>query len=301
MNMKQKIIQLVLLVFSTTSLWAGNASNVRVQQKDKDIIVTYDLSKTSNVRLLISIDDTEDDSFKPVSAVEGDVGKHVHAGNGLTIIWHPLRESETFIASNVRFRVEALGSYEQYALPLSRKGKLQGGKTNMETFITFDGGFGFVPQVSGGLTIGQTYKGIGWFVSGRTNFNFSSPTISKTAGYGGYVGDVLPFYTGQKQSSLFVANVGVVMDIIELAGFSPRNRFNTLGGYLGAGYGFRKMLWETIDGNRTKWIEYSPTSATGVSANFGVIGSIYGLTLKVGVNTIAFKYMELETSIGWMF
>jgi hypothetical protein len=38
-----------------------------------------------------------------------------------------------------------------------------------------------------------------------------------------------------------------------------------------------------------------------VSASAGIIGSAHGFTLKAGVNTIAFKYMEIEAGIGWMF
>lgn len=293
--MKHKII-LFLVLLLPLNVWAEYATNVRVRQRNKDIIVIYDLGKTSNVQLFIST--SKKPGFVPLNAVEGAVGNHVKAGDNLEIIWHPLEESEDFIAENVRFKVEALGSYEQYLLPKSRKGRELGGKTNMETFITADFGYGFAPQLSGGLMLGQTYSGCGWFVSARTNFNFQSATDGMVCEGGGYINDVLPFYSGKQQSSLLVANAGVVLDFIEMAGGSKRNRFNTFGMYVGLGYGWRRVLWETVD---KQWIEYNPASHKGFSGNAGILFSVYGLTLKAGVNTINFKYLEIEAGIGWMF
>lgn len=292
-GMKNKIIYLIVLLCISVSLLAENASNVRVQQKDKDIIITYDLSKKSNVRVLISIGGVGNNSFTPLKSVEGDVGNNVRAGQNLKIVWHPLQEYATFVADNVRFKVEALGSYDLYALP-GRKG----GKSDMETFITADFAYSLAPQTSVGLTLGQTYFGYGWFVNARTNFHLKSATNGLKCDKGGYIDDVLPFYSGNTQASLLVANVGFVIDLMDVSFISVKNRFNTLGAYVGGGYGSRRMLWETVDG---QWIEYSPTSHTGFSANIGVIGSIYGLTLKAGVNTINFKYSEFEVGIGWMF
>ena len=300
MLMKHKILYLLVLLLLPLCGWAENASNVRVRQKNKDIIITYDLSKTSNVCVFISSGYSY--SYILLKAVEGAVGNHVHAGKDLEIIWHPLNEYEKFIADNVRFKVEALGAYDQYVLPKWRKGK-QGGKTDMETFILADFAYAFAPQMSGGLTFGQTYSGYGWYINARTNFNFQSATNGLTCSYGGEiydysVGSILPFYSGEKKSSTLVVNAGFVMDFIEVGGGSPRNRFHTFGFYAGMGYGWRRMLWETADG---KWIEYSPTSYNGFSGNIGLIGSVYGLTLKAGINTINFKYLELEAGIGWMF
>ncbi len=288
--MKRLLIYFILALMPF-SLFAENASNVRVRQRNKDIIVTYDLSKTSNVQLLVATD--AHPAFTKLDAVDGAVGKKVHAGQNHEIIWHPLEEGENFIAEGVKFKVEALGAYEEYILRGSR-----GGKSNMETFITADFAYSKVPQMSYGLTLGQTYSGYGWYINARSNFHFESATEGLTCYEGGYIDGTLPFYSGLKQSSSFVCNVGFVMDIIEAAGASERNRFNTFGFYLGGGYGWRRMLWETID---HQWVEYGPTSQKGFNANFGLIGSVYGLTLKAGISTINFKYLEIEAGIGWMF
>ena len=297
-TMKRIIFYSILLFCLPLSLLADNASNVRVRQRNKDIIITYDLSKLSNVQVWITSDKTPD--FVLLNAVEGAVGKRVRSGQDLEIVWHPLEESEDFIADNVRFKVEALGSYEQYALPKTSRKTAMGGKTNMETFILLNGAFAFTKDMSYGLMLGQTYSGIGWYISGRSNFSFQSATDGLTCDKTGYIEteDAIPFYSGRKQVSVLAANAGIVLDFIELGGASPRNRFNTFGIYAGAGYGWRRLLWETMDG---KWIEYGPTSRTGVSVNAGVMGSVYGLTLKAGMNMIQFKHLEIEVGIGWMF
>lgn len=289
--MKNKILYFLLLLSLPMAVLADNATNVRVRQRNKDIIVTYDLSKTCNVQLFVATDNNL--SFTLLSAVEGAVGNHVRAGQNLEIIWHPLEEKENFIADNVRFKVEALGSYEQYGLP-----KSQGGKSDMETFVLGEIAYAFAPQLSGGLMFGQTYSGYGWYIQARTNFKFQAATNGLSCSEGGYVNDILPFYSGRTQSSMLIANAGFLMDFLHLGNDITRNRFNTFGFYVGAGYGWRRMLWETVDG---KWIEYGPNSYRGFSGNIGLIGSVYCLTFKAGVNTVNFQYMEIEAGIGWMF
>ncbi len=278
---------MILLPFS---ICAENATNVRVRQQRKDIIVSYDLSESSYVQLLMSINGQD---FTPLKAVKGDVGCRVARGKDRRITWYPLQEQESFVADNVRFRVVALDPYQFYALP-----KHKGGKTDIETFILGEIAYSSVPQLSYGLTFGQTYKyGLGWFVDFRSNFNFCLATNGLACTYGGYVKGELPFYSGRKQSSSMVFHTGLVFDILD-ATKVQKNRFNSFGLYLGMGYGWRKLLWETTDG---QWIEYSPTSHKGFSANMGLLGSIYGLTLRVGINTIGFKYAEIEAGLGWTF
>lgn len=77
-----------------------------------------------------------------------------------------------------------------------------------------------------------------------------------------------------------------------------KNKFNTLGCYVGGGYGKRELLAETTSG---EWIKYAPTSHNGFVANLGVFGSVAGVTLNVGVSTINFKYIDLEMGVGFMF
>ena len=86
-----------------------------------------------------------------------------------------------------------------------------------------------------------------------------------------------------------------MMNVLEKV---TKNKFSTLGVYVGGGYGKRELLAETTDG---AWIKYAPTSHSGFAGNVGLFGSVAGVTLNVGVSTINFKYMDLEVGIGYMF
>lgn len=279
--MRKYSIILLLFFFSALSLWADNASNVRIRQEGKSIIITYDLSKRSVVRLLMASGDS--DYFTELHAVSGNVGKGVPAGNARKIVWHPLEEYGEFIAKNVRFKVEALSSYEYYAQ-----------NAKVKTLIMPQVALSLSPQFSYGVMLGQMYNGIGWYAKLRSNFNFIESTTLQ-CDENGKIGSELPFYTGVKQSSHIVVNVGFMMNFLE---WSAVNKFNTFGLYLGGGYGKRELQWEMAGG---KWVTYAPTSYNGFSGGIGLFGSVSGATFSVGMNTINFQYVDVVVGIGFMF
>lgn len=277
----RKYIILLFVLFSATLLRAENASNIRVRQEGKAIVVTYDLSKNSVVRLLMA--SGKSNQYTELKAVTGNVGKGVSAGQNRKIVWKPLEEKEKFIAQNVRFKVEAMGSYDYYAQ-----------NAKIKTVVMGQMGYSVAPQLSYGAMIGQMYKGIGWYVRGRSNFQFNTPA-ELACNEQGYIDGERPFYTGNISTTHYIINAGFMMNVLEK---TTKNKFNTLGFYLGGGYGKRELQWETTDG---LWVKYAPTSHTGFSGNIGLFGSVYGITLSVGVNTINFKYVEVEAGIGYMF
>lgn len=276
-----RYIFLFSFIFIALGLCAENAINIRVRQEGKSIIVTYDLSQKSVVRLLMASGNSE--HYTELKAVSGNVGKAVPAGENRKIVWKPLEENEKFIAQNVRFKVEAQSAYEYYAQ-----------NAKIKTLVIGQVGYSVAPQLSYGAMIGQMYKGIGWFVSGRSNFQFNTPT-ELACNEEGYIDNERPFYTGNISTTHYIINAGFMMNVLEK---TTKNKFNTLGFYLGGGYGKRELQWETTDG---LWVKYVPTSHNGFSGNIGVFGSIYGVTLNVGLNTINFKYVEVEAGIGYMF
>lgn len=277
----RKYIILLFVLFSATLLRAENASNIRVRQEGKAIVITYDLSKKSVVRLLMASGTST--QYTELTAVSGNVGKGVPAGKSRKIVWKPLEENETFIAKNVRFKVEAQSAYEYYTQ-----------NAKIKTVVVGQFGYSVAPQLSYGAMIGQMYKGIGWYVSGRSNFQFNTPA-ELACDKQGYIDGERPFYTGNTSTTHYAVNAGFMMNVLEKI---TKNKFNTLGFYVGAGYGKRELQWETTDG---WWVKYAPTSQTGFSGNIGVLGSIHGVTLNVGLNTINFKYVEVEAGIGYMF
>lgn len=280
----RKYIYLLLLIFCALPIWANNATNVRVRQEGKSIIITYDLNKKSNVRILMASGNNQ--QYKELKSITGNVGKSVPAGKSRKVVWKPLEEYAEFVAQNVRFKVETQSTYEDYAL----NGKVK-------TLLMGQVGYSLAPQLSYGGMIGQMYHGIGWYINGRSNFNFV-PSAELSCDKGGFIkGSGLPFYSGRTSTIHYMINGGFMLDFLELD-WSPNNRFHTFGFYIGGGYGKRELQWETTDG---VWVKYEPTSHSGFSGNIGLFGSFYGVTLNVGVNTINFKYLDLEAGIGLMF
>jgi hypothetical protein len=110
------------------------------------------------------------------------------------------------------------------------------------------------------------------------------------------INGALPFYSGRTAAKEWLFNAGFVVDFLGKKRMQYKN--NMIGLYVGAGYGMRELLWEKRNGD---WVKYNPTSASGVSAGAGVIGSVAGVTLTAGVNTIQFKYLEIEFGIGYTF
>lgn len=279
----RRYIFLFSFIFVALGLCAENAINIRVRQEGKSIIVTYDLSQNSVVRLLMASGNSE--HYTELKAVSGNVGKAVPAGENRKIVWKPLEENEKFIAQNVRFKVEAQSAYEYYAQ-----------NAKIKTLVMGQVGYSVAPQVNYGVMIGQMYRGVGWYVSGKSNFVFGiKSTLS--CEQGGFVGEYKPFYNGEKITSSFIANGGVMLNFLEWSK-ATKNKFNTVGLYLGAGYGKREVYWHTID---SQWVLHNPSSSSGMSVDTGVFGSIYGATLSAGITTIAFQYAELTVGLGYIF
>ena len=158
------------------------------------------------------------------------------------------------------------------------------------TLLLAEVGIAKNPEWGVGLRFGQMYNGVGWYLKGRSNFTIMKDVKGQIESF-----DALPDCRSDK-SSEWLMNAGIVFDLFRTwEKKSPRNH---LGMYLGAGYGARTRYLETVtDG----WKKYMPNSYSGVSVDAGVIGSVYGFTLSAGVNTIGFKYMEVEFGIGWTF
>ena len=291
----RKILFILICLLSTLAgeLAAHNATNVSVRQAGKKIIITYNLDEPSLVDLRVTYEepDTTAGSITAIQksfwlfrchpdsannfAVSGDVGE-VNAGTWKRITWDVLEDCEHFIANNVRFTVEAHSMY-----------------TGTKTFLLAEYGYAIIPQHSWGLMVGQIYKSVGWYVSGRTNYAFGLPQPAYNASEGGLINGHQPFYSGVVKKSHYVANAGVVWDM-------SRNRWthSMISLYAGVGYGARYSLWQTTDG---QWVKYLPTSYKGVSFQLGLVGAVKGFTMNVGVSTIAFQYAEIEAGIGWTF
>lgn len=158
----------------------------------------------------------------------------------------------------------------------------------INTFVLAEAGVALNPEWGVGLMVGQMYNGIGWWLKGHSNWNI--PRIDDNYN--------LYFATNKETTSLeWIVNGGLVVDFLMNKEKKYRNDF--LGGYCGVGYGSRKRYYwnDSFD----SWVLYPANLYQGISANIGLIGSWHGWTLMAGLNTIAFKYMEVEMGIGYTF
>ena len=174
------------------------------------------------------------------------------------------------------------------------------------TFVLAEGGYAMNPAWSVGLMAGQVYgevtrvMGIGWYVKGRSNFQTTKAIAGLHIQEGGWVGitnPLIPAYTGRTRFTEWNVDAGVVVNFLNKKSLNLHKN-SMFGVYAGLGYGHYTRYWEIADG---RWIEYAPTSISGLNFGGGVIGSVKGLTINAGVNTIMAKYMEIEVGLGWMF
>ena len=173
----------------------------------------------------------------------------------------------------------------------------------MNTFILAEAGFAMNPSWGVGLMVGQVYGevtkgcGIGWYVQGRSNFQMMKAIPNTLVDKNGMIEGKTPFYTGRQHTNELIINAGMVLNFLNKQ--QPnRNKRSLFGIYAGLGYGQYARSWEISDG---RWFEYEPSKAKGVSFGGGLIGSINGFTINVGINTIHAKYVEVEAGLGWTF
>ena len=171
------------------------------------------------------------------------------------------------------------------------------------TFLLAEAGFAMNPSWGVGLMVGQVYGevrssyGIGWYVQGRSNFQSTKAEEGVMIEEGGAIENEKPYYTGEQRINEFLLNAGLVLNFLNKQN-PNRNKRSMFGIYAGLGYGQYARSWEISDG---RWFEYASSKAKGMSFGGGLIGSIKGFTINVGINTIQAKYVEIEAGLGWTF
>lgn len=117
----RKYLIIFLYLTSHLSLVGQNVTNVQVQQKGTNIIITYHLDKEANVTLHYGIG--HNTTIKP-KHVYGDVGTNIRPGIK-TITWEVLKEYDKFVYNNVQFLVSASQSSNAIAKDLQKTNRQQ--------------------------------------------------------------------------------------------------------------------------------------------------------------------------------
>lgn len=277
-NYRVSALVFIFLWLLALPLSAQEVSNIRAQQEGREIAVYYDLSERANVSLSVDVNGKR---IKP-TFLSGDFGKNVEAGERKRIAWQVLDENNgKFKAKDVVFSVRAHAPWRP--------------------FILAEGAISPKPfQYSAGLMVGVVSRA-GIYLKARSSFQFASASGSITHSNNRYYvtssDDILsdaemPYYlSGNKKPMQWLINGGVIFRVANKPTFMCYL-------YTGVGYGIRQQLWETKEG---AWLKYQPTTFEGFSGDLGCMMTYKHLAISAGVNTINFKYAEMQIGIGYIF
>lgn len=150
---------------------------------------------------------------------------------------------------------------------------------------------------------------LGVGITSHKDFTFGL-TLAYMQQFGGYISAQVNNFDFEK-SSKFVNSDGVADNGQKafLTGDSKVSRLSLVGGvtyvvmpdliaYLGGGYGYRRLLYETCDG---AYLKEHDNTIEGYEVDFGVIANFNNFLVKFGCNTIKFKSAELRVGLGWRF
>lgn len=150
-------------------------------------------------------------------------------------------------------------------------------------FATLNASYSNYGDLAYGITFGNVNK-YGWFVSAMTNFNFSGFSSDYECNNDFMVNDIYPIYSGKETYTSLSVMGGFIYRISDPIALR-----------IGAGYGVRNTVYETID---NKTVKNKEISASGVDASLGVqfkfgkfVGSLECLTTN-------FKIFEAKIGLG---
>lgn len=106
-NMKKACITLFLWCVYCIG-YAQTVTNVRFEQVNKQVKITYTLDKQADISVSVS-EDGGTTWHAPLKQVSGDVGKQVQPGSK-TIYWDVLAEYDQFVGTNICFKVTPKGN-----------------------------------------------------------------------------------------------------------------------------------------------------------------------------------------------
>jgi opacity protein-like surface antigen len=144
---------------------------------------------------------------------------------------------------------------------------------------------GLGEATSFGAMIGVVKK-YGFYVKAKTNLQSQSTELECTSE--GLYDDGTPmWFTGEKTTSRLAVTAGLLYRL-SLPVYL----------YAGAGYGYKKLAWETAEG---AWAENTDKTYTGAEAELGLILRSKNFAVSAGVQSNSFKYVEATIGVGIMF
>lgn len=145
--------------------------------------------------------------------------------------------------------------------------------------------FGLDKAFSYGVMVGVVKK-YGPYLKAKYDFKNNSTDLEcMDDGYNEAGNEV--WFTGKKKNTRMSVTAGALMRVTL-----------PLYVYAGAGYGYRTLAWETIDG---KWAKNKDHSYNGLEFETGVVYRYTNYAVSAGIQTNQFKFWELNIGVGIMF
>lgn len=263
------------------SVFAQRISDVHFEQFGRTIQVHYTLDRLSYdsyvmLDLYVSTDGGAN-FVGPLVRVQGDIGR-VETEGMKSVIWQAMDEWGS-LNGEVVFEI---------------RGDVLKKKSKVENLLMYN--------VSGSSYFGLMYGIVvrwGGYIRGKTDFSFvDAPYTCNTSGVFDYekAGN---YYVVGKESQR--SRLGITAGAL----YCP---WPFLYLYVGAGYGFRRLIWhaQTFDYITDKpsgelWAVNTRYSAEGVEAELGLIYRYKRLGISVGINAVAFSFFEVNGAAGIFF
>ena len=105
--MKKLVTFIFAFLCLGATLSAQTVSNVRFEQENSHVKITYSLDKTADITISVS-EDGGKTWRAPLKQVSGGVGKQVQPGSK-TIYWNVLAEYDQFVGNNICFKISTQG------------------------------------------------------------------------------------------------------------------------------------------------------------------------------------------------
>jgi len=273
--MKRIFFAILLLIAGvTTAVAQSNVTNIRMEQRDTVLVIKYDLEYTSNIKILVSMDE-EKMEFVTMYHITGDFGDSIAAGKDKTILWSAFTQFGAFKNVTMRFKIIA----ERNVTPKQRF------LMTKDMYLTANVGY----MNSGDFTLGATFgmvKHLGWFVSLQTGLDFTRTPKDAVSNNGGFVNEAMPYYKGNYVHKRLSVTGGLLVKVTKPLLIK-----------VGAGYGHQMSYWETID---KKWVLQKDYSAIGVDVIAGLQFHFGGFVVSADAVTTNFKFFEGRIGLGWI-
>lgn len=268
-------------------------TNIRAVQKDKLVIIKYDLLVNSMVKMLISLDDGE--HYTDTMTISGNVNRVIPPGKNRNVTWKAFQDLGYGDYPEIRFKFiteekptndNTAKRRNTYNNNKRRSYSSKDKKSHLKTFATLNAGYTNTCIPSVGFSVGQ-YDKYGWYVTLMTglDFDYVGYEVVDNSKIDGYVGSILPFYNPE---SRITAVSGIVGGIARLN--------NMLYLKAGLGYGFRSVAWELWEGT---YVTNDGYSAHGVDINVGVLLDINRFIITIDGVTTNFKVFEARLGLGF--